>query len=95
MLYASKKSNTDVTITKQKKSRKPYFRRLLGFLIIHFLFGCYREILNCAKSLKGAPLRHFYIKSFCLVTTVWHELRENFVESLNAFWLLRAKKAVI
>ena len=37
---------------------------------MHFLFGCYREILNCVKPLKGAILRHFYIKSFCLVTTV-------------------------
>ena len=37
---------------------------------MHFLLGCYRESLNCAKPLKGAILRHFYIKSFCLVTTV-------------------------
>ena len=55
---------------KQQKSRKPYFKRFSGFFIMHFLFGCYREISNCAKSLKGAILRHFYIKSFCLVTTV-------------------------
>ena len=46
------------------------FRRFLGFFVMHFLFGCCREILNCVKLLKGAILRHFYIKSFCLVTTV-------------------------
>ena len=53
-----------------KESRKPYFRRFLGFFVMHFLFGCCREILNCVKPLKGAILRRFYIKSFCLVTTV-------------------------
>ena len=63
-------THTDVTITKHKKSRKPYFKRFSGFFVMHFLFGCYREILNFTKSLKGTPLRHFYIKSFYIVTTV-------------------------
>ncbi len=58
---------------KISKKGSPYLRRaesvknpesliLSGFrdfLLYIFLCGCYREILNCVKSLKGAPLRLF------------------------------------
>ena len=59
MKISKKSFSVSQTCRECEKSRKPYFKRFSGFFIIHFLCSCYRKILNCVKSLKGAPLRLF------------------------------------